>query len=197
MTSIFAWNMRGFNMPCKHMVVKEWVQATKPSFGCLVEKRVQEDQFISVFNDALPGWNYQANYEHNRLGRIWFCWSPSVEVTPLSISSQLITCWVKMEDGKQCLCSCVYASNFQMDRRVLWSELLDNQTMYVTATTPWIVLGDFNKILSTTEHSRTLDYSLNSSGMLEFQNTVLSCGLEDMTSVGPKFTWWNSQESGW
>lgn len=42
MTSFFAWNMRGFNMTRKNRALRAWVQQGKPSFGCLVETRVQE-----------------------------------------------------------------------------------------------------------------------------------------------------------
>lgn len=194
MSSIFAWNMRGFNMPRKQRAVKEWIQVVKPGFGCLLETKVKVDQFEAVFKNALPGWNCLANYDHHRLGRIWFCWSATVEVTPLFKSSQLITCLVKLEDGKHCLCSCVYASNFQVDRRVLWSELAANQAMYGTQSIPWIVLGDFNEVLSSSEHSRSQDYARNLSGMIEFQTAVQNCNLVDLASVGPKFTWWNSQD---
>lgn len=51
MTSFFAWIMRGFNMTRKHRALKEWIQAAKPSFGCLLETRVQEidQRILSVY----------------------------------------------------------------------------------------------------------------------------------------------------
>lgn len=58
-----------------------------------------------------------------------------------------------------------------------------------------MVLGDFNEILSSTEHSRFLDYTGNGSWMVDFQSFVSNCDLEDLVSYGPKYTWWNSQEA--
>ncbi|KAG7536572.1 Reverse transcriptase domain [Arabidopsis suecica] len=41
MTSIFSWNMRGFNMPRKQNPVRKWVQSQKFAVGCLLETRIQ------------------------------------------------------------------------------------------------------------------------------------------------------------
>ena len=49
MSSIFVWNMSGFNQPRKQKAVKYCVQAAKLSIGCLLETRVQEDKFQKVF----------------------------------------------------------------------------------------------------------------------------------------------------
>ncbi|CAL9223012.1 unnamed protein product [Arabidopsis halleri] len=60
---------------------------------------------------------------------------------------------------------------------------------------PWIVLGDFNEILSLTDHSRAQDYAFNMTGMRDFQNTVSFCDLGELSSAGPNFTWINNQDS--
>lgn len=72
MTSIFAWNMRDFNMPRKQNVVRQWVHDQKFTVGCLIETRIQENNFhlfmITLFQDGSV-----TNYAYNRLGRIWVC----------------------------------------------------------------------------------------------------------------------------
>ncbi|VVB10954.1 unnamed protein product [Arabis nemorensis] len=42
MTSFFAWNTRGFNEMHKQDTVRSWLHSAKPSFGYLLEIRVQE-----------------------------------------------------------------------------------------------------------------------------------------------------------
>jgi len=39
-----------------------------------------------------------------------------------------------------------------------------------------------------------MDFSLNDSGMRDFQNVVSYCDLADLHSSGPTFTWTNNQE---
>lgn len=56
------------------------------------------------------------------------------------------------------------------------------------------IIGDFNEILSSSVHSRFRDYPTGQCGMREFQNSVSKCELVDLAFVGPKFTWWNSQD---
>lgn len=91
MSSVFAWNMRGFNEPRKHNAVKYWVQDAKLSLGCLIETRVQQRIFQKIFDSIFPGWNCLHNYSHHRLGRIWVCWSAGVEVVLVLVSAQMIT----------------------------------------------------------------------------------------------------------
>lgn len=73
MTSIFAWNVRGFNQSRKQQAVKYWIKEAKLKLGCLVETRVHEKSFLKIFSDTFSGGQYLHNYSHHRLGRIWVC----------------------------------------------------------------------------------------------------------------------------
>ncbi|KAH0941015.1 hypothetical protein HID58_000652, partial [Brassica napus] len=90
-------------------------------------------------------WASIANYEFNPLGRIWFCWSERAVVTKLHSSAQVITCAVQIpESREQFICSAVYASNCEVERRSLWEDLRGTQAAYMHLNLPWIVIGDFN-----------------------------------------------------
>ncbi|KAF2590188.1 hypothetical protein F2Q70_00039696 [Brassica cretica] len=124
MTSIFAWNMRGFNQPRKKNADRFWVKEAKLRLGCWVETRVQEKSFQQVFSDTFPGWHYLHNYSHHRLGRIWVCWSGDVEIVPVMVSAQMIAVWVRFKDTADVfLASFIYGSNCPMERRELWREM--------------------------------------------------------------------------
>lgn len=158
MTSIFAWNMRGFNKPRKQKAVRNWVRTAKLSLGCLVETRVQEVNFQRIFTATFPGWQCLHNYSHHRLGRIWVCWSDEVEVVPVLISVQMITCWIRFKGTEDiCLSSFVYASNCMVERRELWKEMETVSRLVASNINPWIIQGDFNVTLSAMEHSRFTD----------------------------------------
>lgn len=69
MISLFAWNTRGFNEKRKHLSFRSWIQSAAPSFGCLIETRVQESKCDGIITSTLPGWKYLNNYDHHRLGK--------------------------------------------------------------------------------------------------------------------------------
>lgn len=197
MTSIFAWNMRGFNEPRKHNTVKYWVRSAKLSLGCLVETRVQEEKFEEIFTATFPpSWKCLHNYSHHRLGRIWVCWSDDeVEVQPVLVSSQMVTCWVRFKGtGEIVLSSFVYASNCQIERRELWRDMEIISRQVASGINPWIIQGDFNVTLSAMEHSRFSDGVGESAAIREFQDIVALCDLSDISQSGPQLTWMNSQD---
>ncbi|WZZ77741.1 hypothetical protein YC2023_098313 [Brassica napus] len=196
MTSFFAWNVRGFNMSRKHGAVHRWIMKEKPLFGCLMETRVREGNHRKCMKAALPGWSSITNYDQHRLGKIWFCWSDRVQVTMLHKSSQVITCVVQIPETKeQFICSAIYASNFEAERRELWEDMRGTQAAYKHLDMPWILLGDFNVTLSSGEHSRVRDYLTDQRGMRQFQEVVSDCVLTDLAYTGAIFTWWNKQDT--
>lgn len=87
----------------------------------------------------------------------------------------------------------MYASNFTAERRALWKDLCDIQSNYIQNRFPWVILGDFNVTLSSSEHSRVEDYMSDQAAMRDFQNTKVHCGLTDLPYIGPLFTWMNNQ----
>ncbi|KAF3516601.1 hypothetical protein DY000_02061933 [Brassica cretica] len=85
--------MCGFNKPRKQRAVRQWLQAAKLSFGCLLETKVQRENFQGIFDATFPGWNCLHNYDYHPLGRIWVCWTNDVEIVPAMSSAQMVTCW--------------------------------------------------------------------------------------------------------
>lgn len=154
---------------------------TKPLFGCLLETRVAADEFPSILSSTLPGWKAITNYEHHRLGRIWFCWTDGVEITLMYKSGQVITCAVHVSlTNTWFMFSAVYASNLESERVQLWDEIRATQAACSHFSIPWILMGDYNEILVSTEHSRSLDYRIGQSGMHHFQSLICDCNLSDI-----------------
>ncbi|KAL1197285.1 hypothetical protein V5N11_022746 [Cardamine amara subsp. amara] len=87
------------------------------------------------------------------------------------------------------------ASNFLSERSVLWDEFCAIHSAYDHLSLPWILTGDYNEILSSSEHSRSLEYRVDQFGMNPFQGIVSHCGLMDLTYTRPIFTWWNKCEA--
>lgn len=145
----FCLNMCGFNKARKHEAVKQWVQQVKSVFGCLLETRVPPGECSIVLSSCLPGWRIITNYDHHPLCRIWFCWSDGVEVTLLFRSAQTVTCAVRIPQSGLCfMVSVVYAFNTEIDQRLLWDDIRATQAAYCHLLMPWMLIGDYNEILT-------------------------------------------------
>ncbi|CAH2046594.1 unnamed protein product [Thlaspi arvense] len=112
----------------------------------------------------------------------------TVEQTPTEPSSCII---VVKETGIDFMCSVVYTFNFESDKRNLWDEVRATENAYAYVSVLWILLGDFNEALATSEHSMGYDQTARQVGMCQFQNLVAYCSLPDLPAVGSIFTWWN------
>ena len=76
-------------------------------------------------------------------------------MTLLHKSSQVIPCAVqKPVTGEQFICLAIYASNFPTERRLMWEVLKATRAAYAHLSLPWILLGDYNVTLSSSEHSQ-------------------------------------------
>lgn len=67
------------------------------------------------------------------------------------------------------------------------------KAFYAAIGAPWIVMGDFNEVLASSEHSRGTISNASQRGMQAFHTAVSTCNLTDLTSIGPTFTWTNNQ----
>ena len=113
----------------------------------------------------------------------------------ISKSLQMITCLVKLPfQSCEFGVSFVYGSNCRKERRLLWGELETTSCLPQLYGLPWIVTGDFNEIISPSEHSRA-DQSTSSRGMRDFRECLQRCSLSDLQFSGTSFTWSNSSVS--
>lgn len=193
----FFWNMRGFNKSTKHEVVRSWVNNHSFLFGGLIETRVKEKKAGIIVSNVFQGWEFMSNYEYNNLGRLWVVWKPSVRMSPVFKSSQIVTCSVLLPGEKEeFFCSFVYALNTVEERRSLWEDIRCHHEAPIFKNKRWILMGDYNEILDGGEHSGFENTARIPVGMREFQEVVSHCRLTDLGYHGPLFTWCNKREEG-
>lgn len=191
---IFSWNIRGINNSGRQRMVRSWLQNLGTSVGALLETHVQEENFHSVFGAVAPGWRFENNYAEAAGGRIWLLWKASLSVVVYRKTDQLILCGVlDPETGLEYTVAVVYAHNTEVERRSLWRDMRDIARHQLVASSPFVILGDFNQILSSTEHFSIQPYDLPVRGMEEFRVCLEESNLSDMDIRGTFFSWSNKR----
>uniref|UniRef100_A0A803QN97 Reverse transcriptase domain-containing protein n=1 Tax=Cannabis sativa TaxID=3483 RepID=A0A803QN97_CANSA len=102
-------------------------------------------------------------------------------------TSQLIHLFVTTLDGKhRFFITYVYAFNDMEGRKVLWTDL-----KRIATNEAWVILGDFNEILSKEER---IGKKVKYNEATEFIDCVHCCQLEDIKFRGSYFTWSNKRQ---
>lgn len=192
---IFCWNVRGLNGHNKRRDVSRWIATSDYLIGGILESRVREPNFMEVLSSTLPGWNYEGNYSETAVnGRIVVVWKSSLSVITFYKSDQLVLCGVyNPATNKYFSIAFVYARNTEVERQSLWESLELIAAMRVMNSSPWIVLGDFNQVLSTTELFSVNPYPPSLQGIRDLLTCLDSCMLMDLAYRGSFHTWSNRQ----
>ena len=194
-TDIFCWNVRGLNKLNHRSGLRKWFRKNKPLFGGLLETHVKQPKMNKFVSDIFPGWSSVDNYVFSPLGKIWLLWHPSLVVTVVSKSLQMVTVAVAWPSPQSNLIvSVIYASNDAAERSVLWAELLDLSTTHGLGSKAWIILGDFNQIRDPLEHSIPATLNMDKK-IRDFNQCMFDVNVEDMNFRGNTFTWWNKRKS--
>lgn len=178
---IFVWNVRGLNNPDRQSDVRRWMQLNNVSVGALVETHIQEENISSVISGAMPGWRFDSNASQAQGGRIIVLWNPAISLMVLKRSEQLLLCNVfDPASAVSVNLAFVYAHNTVIQRRSLWQEITELSNHRLVKDSPFLVLEDFNQILSAAEHFSLMPYSLPVQGITEFQDCLLETDLADV-----------------
>nr|KYP69620.1 hypothetical protein KK1_008819 [Cajanus cajan] len=92
-----------------------------------------------------------------------------------------------VEGSKSWVCTAVYVNPRVELRQQVWAHL---QELGGRITLPWLVLGDFNEIMLSTECRGGCFSMARASQFLEVLN---DCNLLDMGAKGLRFTWYRNQ----
>jgi ribonuclease HI len=124
-------------------------------------------------------------------GVVWILWKTDVvEVEHLCSTEQEIHVSVQVKGSYSLwLLSAIYASPRRSERRILWENLKIIAGLH---NMPWVMLGDFNDILSCDE--KWGGNRPSNSRMFEFKTCLNACNMIDLGFSGPKFTWSNCHD---
>lgn len=156
---------------------------------CLVETMANDDR-VNRFCSKLPNsWDWVAILAEGFLGGILVAWSKSCRrVSPLAASHRAHHLIISHNSSGNWIISIVYNASRLKSQCSLWSKLSKISSLNI----PWLILGDFNAIITSDEHKggRFSYYSKKASYFLNFidNNNML-----DLHFVGLKYTWCNNQ----
>lgn len=121
-------------------------------------------------------WEVATDYTQSPYS-IWICWKPQqVEVQTLISRPQFVHFLVK--DKRSPFASqitFVYGLNTINERKVLWKRL---RTLNNSTTDPWIVLGDFNVVLSVNDRQNGVP--VHPTEIKDFQECIEELGLRQL-----------------
>ncbi|KAH1203143.1 Thioredoxin-related transmembrane protein 2 [Glycine max] len=99
--------------------------------------------------------------------------------------------WVK--ENKKVIITNVYAPCDLQGKRNQWEEILHLKSSYQNEL--WCILGDFNSIRNQNERLSSSQNSVNSSSIAEFNSWISLMAVEEVRSIGRKYTWFRPNGS--
>ena len=111
-----------------------------------------------------------------------------VKIVDILCNDQAIWCYITiLKDNSSFFCSAIYASNNQVDRRVLWSHL--QLCASRVGSKPLFFMGDFNTTRFASEKNGG---NMNTDTVMEeFHECLFNLEIVDIPFLGPLFTWIN------
>lgn len=182
-----TWNVRGMNTADKQRNISHFVHKHKLGFVELLETKLHSHKISTCYNKLFPTWRSINNSDQHPRGRIWILWQESeFEVNALMSDAHFIQLELvcKSTQGRFAL-TVVYAPNELAERYALWDRLC---TLSRSVLGPWLVMGDFNNVLTVEERIGGLQPNVE---LMPFKECLSECGLEDMHSSARVFTWNN------
>lgn len=186
MYNTLCWNARGVGNRSTSTHLKQLCSDHKIDIAVIIEPKIQAAKLESLSRY----WGFE-NYLHgsDTNNHIWICWTDNILLEDPTWTNQQVTVNVSHINFQSKICmSFVHASCVLNDRQVLWNYLTEK---YGDMETPWLLLGDFNAILSWDEKQGGNRDDPNS--MMAFNNFVNRNALIDAGFVGNEFTWCNNQ----
>ncbi len=122
-------------------------------------------------------------------GGLALLWDDSVDVHVQSYSKHHIDSWVNSHSGEVWRFTGFYGHPITTCRRYSWELLRRLKGM---SDRPWLVLGDFNEIMSSDEKQGKLFRC--PAQMAEFREALNDCLLLDLGFQGYEFTWTNNRD---
>lgn len=135
-----------------------------------METHLKQQNLATSMNELFPGWRFESNHsEEADNGRIILVWDPVISVIIYLKTPQFILCGVFNPISNQSFTMAfIYAWNTREERIPLWDKLKELVASSPVNQSPWLVISDFNQILSLYEAYSLLPATISLLGMRNF-----------------------------
>ncbi|XP_022852083.1 uncharacterized protein LOC111373750 [Olea europaea var. sylvestris] len=188
---IASWNIRGFNKPLKQNGVHHLIKHECIDIIGVLKTKLNQQKLARILRNKFCGWSHTENFPSHPAGRILILWDQTkVNLCVLEAAPQVIHCEVTCKVTSFAFrLSFVYGFHSIVTRRPLWSNLID---FGATCSIPWMVMGDFNCILSPDEKCNGAEVTPYETR--DFADCCLTARLTDLRSIGCYYTWSKNSE---
>ena len=152
----------------------------------LLETKLSSSRVTGMHRLRLRHWKYFTNADASSTARIVVFWNPAtVYVELIESSAQALHLFVSsLISQYSFMISFVYGFNTISVRRALWGDL-----RRWNSSCPWMILRDFNSVLSSTDKHNGGAVSLYETS--DFCDCCSDLGLHDVNFTGSHFSWTN------
>ncbi|PKU79785.1 Putative ribonuclease H protein [Dendrobium catenatum] len=188
-----SWNVRGFNNPDKVSFCKSLISSLNLKMLCILEAKISlassDDLWFQRSHRLFENEGNCNNFGDSVLGRIWIKWDESVlSFNPIASSFQHIHGILSVGSFPPIFLTVIYAANSVEDRKKLWDQIIASSP---PLDQPWVILGDFNCYRYETEKAGGTVST--SSRLGELNSFIFNCGVQDLSSTGLYYTWFNQR----
>ncbi|KAF5464528.1 hypothetical protein F2P56_014601 [Juglans regia] len=184
---ICSWNARGLGNPCGIRTLCDLIQREGPDVLFLQETRLSTREMESC-KYKLGFQNCLGISSQGRKGGIALLWDAEIDLSVINYSSNHVDAIIKdscLRQGHWFL-TAIYGFPETHLRHHSWNLI---KSLCRDNDKPWLVLGDFNKILHA--HEKSGGNPRPERQLRDFREVVDVCRLRDLGYLGPKFTWSN------
>ncbi|XP_020681566.1 uncharacterized protein LOC110098944, partial [Dendrobium catenatum] len=191
--TLLSWNVRGFNNLDKVSFCMSLINSHDLKLLCILEAKIStssvDDPWFLRSHHLFENESSCNNFMDSTPGRIWIKWDNSAfSFQQIFTSSQLIYGMLSVGSFPPIFLSVIYAANSVEDQKILWDQLMNSSP---TLDQPWVVMGDFNYCRY--ESEKVGGSIITSSRLGELNSMIFNCGVQDITSIGLFFTWFNQR----
>nr|TKS13554.1 hypothetical protein D5086_0000053070 [Populus alba] len=183
---VHCWNVRRLNSPLKQHEVAGLMKSKKLDVCGLLETKLSLAKVACIHKLRLKTWQFVSNVEATAYARIVVFWNPeTVKVEKLHFFAQGIHIMVTSLVHQFCFTTTfVYGFDTITARRALWEDF-----RRWGMKSPWLLLGDFNSILTQEEkHNGEL---VSTYEIADFRKCCSDLRIADLNLTGSHFIWTN------
>ena len=181
--SLICWNCRGLGNPRAVGHLRELRRSKRPRMLFLSETLLNREGMETIRRKLSYGSCFAVD-NRGHSGGLALLWDDCVTVTLLSFSNNHIDVVVENWGDDKWRFTEIYGFPESNNKRATWNLM---RSLYVQATYPWCMGGDFNCMLRRDEKCGGVP--VPDSVLQGFRDAVSDCHLSDLRVSGFKYTW--------